>query len=151
MTALWDDEEIVLALRDAVRARQEVPAEFVTAGKSAFAWHNIDAELAQLTYDSQRDLADAAAVRTEAASIRALTFTSARLTIELEVTQDALVGQIVPAQTAIVKIRFRSGGETDVSADDIGCFTIEPIPIEQFRLECRTADGVQALTGWVAL
>jgi hypothetical protein len=151
MTALWDDEDILLALRDAVRARQEVPADFVTAGKSAFAWHNIDAELAQLTYDSQRDLADAAAVRTEAASIRALTFTSARLTIELEVTQDALVGQIVPAQTAVVKIRFRSGGETDVTADEIGCFTIEPIPIEQFRLECRTADGIQALTGWVAL
>jgi hypothetical protein len=151
MTALWDDEDILLALRDAVRARQEVPADFVTAGKSAFAWHNIDAELAQLTYDSQRDLADAAAVRTEAASIRALTFTSARLTIELEVTQDALVGQIVPAQTAVVKVRFRSGGETDVTADEIGCFTIEPIPIEQFRLECRTADGIQALTGWVAL
>jgi hypothetical protein len=151
MSALWDDEEILLALRDAVRARQEVPADFVTAGKSAFAWHNIDAELAQLTYDSQRDLADAAAVRTEAASIRALTFTSARLTIELEVTQDALVGQIVPAQTAVVKVRFRSGGETDVTADEIGCFTIEPIPIEQFRLECRTADGIQALTGWVAL
>jgi hypothetical protein len=151
MTALWDDEDILLALRDAVRARQEVPADFVTAGQSAFAWHNIDAELAQLTYDSQRDLADAAAVRTEAASIRALTFTSARLTIELEVTQDALVGQIVPAQTAVVKVRFRSGGETDVTADEIGCFTIEPIPIEQFRLECRTADGIQALTGWVAL
>jgi len=151
MTALWDDEEILLALRDAVRARQEVPAEFVTMGKSAFAWHNIDAELAQLTYDSLSDLADAAAVRTEAASIRALTFTSARLTIELEVTQDALVGQIVPAQAAAVKVRFRSGGVSDVTADEIGCFTIEPIPIEQFRLECRTADDIQALTGWVAL
>jgi hypothetical protein len=151
MTAVWNDEELLAALRDAVSARREVPPEFVAVGKNSFAWHNIDAELAELTYDSLRDVADAIGVRTEAASIRALTFTSARLTIELEVTQDALVGQIVPAQTAVIKIRFRSGGETDVTADDIGCFTIQPIPIEQFRLECRTSDGIQALTGWVVL
>ena len=31
---------------------EAVPPEFVEAGKNAFAWHNIDAELAQLTYDS---------------------------------------------------------------------------------------------------
>jgi hypothetical protein len=151
MTAVWTDEELIEALRGAVRARQQVPAEFVAVGKSSFAWHNIDAELAKLTYDSRRDLEDAVGVRTEAASIRALPFTSARLTIEIEVTQDALVGQIVPAQTAIVKIRFRSGGDTDVTADDIGCFTIQPIPIEQFRLECQTGDGIQALTGWISL
>jgi len=151
MTAVWNDEELLGALREAVRARQQVPAEFVAVGKSSFAWHNIDAELAELTYDSIRDVADAVGVRTEAASIRALTFTSARLTIEIEVTQDALVGQIVPPQAAVVKIRFRSGGEADVTADDIGCFTIQPIPIEQFRLECQTADGIQALTGWVVL
>jgi len=151
MTVAWNDEELLGALQEAVRSRQEVPAEFVTVGKNSFAWHNIDAELAELTYDSLRDVAEPVGVRTEAASIRALTFTSARLTIEIEVTQDALVGQIVPAQAAVVKVRFRSGGETDISADDIGCFTIQPIPIEQFRLECRTADGIQALTGWVAL
>jgi len=151
MTAVWNDEELLGALREAVRARQQVPDEFVAVGKSSFAWHNIDAELAELTYDSIRDVADAVGVRTEAASIRALTFTSARLTIEIEVTQDALVGQIVPGQSAVVKIRFRSGGEADVTADDIGCFTIQPIPIEQFRLECQTADGIQALTGWIVL
>jgi hypothetical protein len=151
MTAVWNDEELLAALRDAVSARQEVPPEFVAVGKNSFAWHNIDAELAKLTYDSLHDVADAVGVRTEAASIRALTFTSARLTIEIEVTQDALVGQIVPAQAAVIKVRFRSGGDADVTADEIGCFTIQPIPIEQFRLECQTADGIQALTGWVAL
>ena len=48
----WDDEALLAALRQALRARQAVPAEFVEAAKNAFAWHNIDAELAQLTYDS---------------------------------------------------------------------------------------------------
>ncbi len=54
MADAWDDEELLAALRQAHRARQAVPPEFVEAAKSAFAWHNIDAELAQLTYDSYR-------------------------------------------------------------------------------------------------
>jgi hypothetical protein len=138
------------ALRRAVTARENVPPDFVEAGKDAFAWHNIDAELAQLTYDS-RDADHALATRTEAASIRALTFTSGRLTIELEVTQDSLVGQIVPAQPAVVTVLPRAGSEIVLAADDIGCFSVEPIPLGQFRLRCRTSAGVETMTGWITL
>ena len=81
----WDDEELLAALRQALLARQAVPPGFVEAAQNAFAWRNIDAELAELTYDSVRDNEMAASMRAEAASIRALTFTSAHLTIELEV------------------------------------------------------------------
>jgi len=42
------DDRLLEALRQAVAARQAIPAEFVAAAKNAFAWHNIDAELAQL-------------------------------------------------------------------------------------------------------
>src|SRR5690348_10134302 len=80
----WDDEELLAELREAIRARRAVPSWFVETGKSAYAWHNIDTELAQLTYDSQTDADRVAAVRSENASIRALTFTSAHLSIELE-------------------------------------------------------------------
>jgi hypothetical protein len=38
-----------------------------------------------------------------------------------------------------------------VRADEIGCFSIEPIPAGQFRLRCRSAGGVEAITGWIAL
>ena len=89
----WDDEELLAALGEAIRARQAVPEWFVGTGKNAYEWHNIDAELAQLTYDSSRDQDAVAAVRSEAASIRALTFTSSRLSIELEVAESSLLGQ----------------------------------------------------------
>src|SRR6516225_1532356 len=85
-----DDEELLAALGEALRARREVPEWFVETGKNAYAWHDIDAELAQLTYDSLADREPAAAVRSEAASIRALTFTSARLSIEVEVGECVL-------------------------------------------------------------
>ena len=94
----WDHEELLAALGETVKARQAVPEWFVETGKNAYVWQNIDAELAQLTYDSDSaaDRGVAAAVRSEAASIRALTFTSARLSIELEVASVSLVGQIIP-------------------------------------------------------
>jgi hypothetical protein len=147
----WGADELLAALREAVRARRAVPPEFVRAGQSVFAWHNIDAELAQLTYDSSQDTLYQPSLRAEAASIRALTFTSAHMTIELEVGQDSLLGQIIPAQRGTVGIQPRDGAETTVSADEIGCFSICPIPSGPFRLHCQTAAGTGALTGWVAL
>jgi hypothetical protein len=146
-----NDEQLLVALRQAVRARESVPADFVTAAKNAFAWHNIDAELAQLTYDSTRDLDLASSTRAETASIRALTFTSAHLTIELEVTVDSLIGQVVPGQPATIKVQPKVGAETAVTADEIGLFAIEPIPSGSFRLHCRTDTGVEVLTGWISL
>lgn len=151
MPEVWDDEELLAALRQALAERQAVPAAFVAAAKNAFTWHNIDAELAELTYDSSRDAEAASSTRAETASIRALTFTSAHLTIELEVTHDSLLGQVVPPQPATIRVQPRDGTETTVSADEIGCFAIRPIPAGAFRLHCRIAGDADALTGWITL
>jgi hypothetical protein len=145
-----DDEQLLAALGDALRARQEVPEWFVETGKNAYAWHNIDAELAQLTYDSLADREQAAAVRSEAASIRALTFTSARLSIELEVTENSLVGQIIPPRAGTLEVHT-TVGVTSSPVDEIGCFAVTPIPTSPFRLRCRTEDGADVLTGWITL
>jgi hypothetical protein len=147
----WDDEVLITTLRKAVDARQAVPAEFVAAAKNAFTWHNIDAELAQLTYDSSRDSEPVLSTRSEAASIRSLTFTSAHMTIELEVSQDSLIGQIVPPQAGTIKIQHRDSPEMEVTADEIGCFSIHPIPSGPFRLHCRTEASLDAFTGWITL
>src|SRR5579863_2128058 len=134
------------ALREAMNARQAVPDWFVETGKSAYAWHNIDAELAQLTYDSDsasdsgsdRDRDLVAAVRSETASIRALTFTSPHLSLELEVTEDALLGQIVPPRAGTLEVQTTAGAIVTTPVDEIGCFSVEPIPASPFRLRCRT-------------
>ncbi len=147
----WDDEQLLGALREAMRARQAVPPGFVETGKSAYAWHNIDAELAQLTYDSSRDKDRSASVRSETASIRALTFTSAHTSIELEVTEDSLLGQVMPPGEGTIEAQTREGATTAAPVDEIGCFSIEPIPPSPFRLRCRTARGTDVVTGWITL
>jgi hypothetical protein len=148
---LADDDQLLAALREAILAREAVPSCFVEMGKNAYAWHNIDAELAQLTYDSSTDREPVTAVRSEAASIRALTFTSAHLSIELEVAESLLLGQIVPPQAGTLEIQTRSGTAATTPIDEIGCFAVDPIPASPFRLRCRTADGTDVLTGWITL
>lgn len=147
----WDDERLLSALSEAMKARQAVPSWFIETGKNAFAWHNIDAELAQLTYDSSTDRERTAAVRSETASIRALTFTSTHLSIELEVTDDSLLGQIIPPRAGALEIHTRAGEISTTEVDEIGCFAVDPIPDSPFRLRCRTADGTDVLTGWITL
>jgi hypothetical protein len=147
----WYDEELLAALGEAVKARQAVPEWFVETGKNAYAWHNVDAELARLTYDSDGDAGrGVAAVRSEAASIRALTFTSARLSIELQVAADSLVGQIIPPRAGTLEVHTTSG-VTSSPLDEIGCFTVTPIPASPFRLRCHTEDGTDVLTGWITM
>lgn len=147
------DEVLLAALHEAVADREAVPPAFVAAAKGVFAWHNIDAELAQLTYDSLQETA-AAGLRSESASIRALSFASAHLSIEVEITGDSLLGQLIPARPGTVEIQVPDGGTVTVPVDEAGCFTVDPKPGSTFRLRCRTGHtGTQAdvLTGWVTL
>ena len=147
----WDDEQLLGALREAMRARQAVPSWFVEMGKNAYAWHNIDAELAQLTYDSQADAEQLALVRSETASIRALTFTSAHLSLELEVGKDSLLGQVIPPQAGTLET-YTKAGQTSSPVDESGYFAVEPIPASPFRLRFQTAGGgVDVVTGWITL
>ena len=148
----WDDDERLMeVLSDALRARQAVPPWFLETAKNAYAWHSIDAELAQLTYDSSRDAEVSASLRAESASIRALTFTSAHLTIELEIGDRGLLGQIVPPRPGMIEAQTQAGASTPATVDEIGCFSIEPMPPGPFRLHCRTEDGTEVVTRWVTL
>jgi hypothetical protein len=153
MREIWNDDDALLAaLREAIQAADDVPPSFIEAGKAAYTWHNIDAELAELTYDSAHDDARTpVATRAEPAPLRALTFVSPGLTIELEVNDEALLGQLVPPQEGEVQIHTADGPTVRASVDEIGCFVIRPAPAEAFRLYCRTADGTSVLTGFVTL
>ncbi len=145
----WDDDLLEL-LREAIRARDAVPARFTETARGAFAWHNIDAELAQLTYDSSTER-EPVAVRSESASVRALTFTSAHLHVEVEVTADSLIGQVIPPRAGHVETETQAGPTVTVPVDEIGCFVIEPLPASPFRLRCRIEDQPDVVTGWISL
>ncbi|HEY8045680.1 MAG TPA: hypothetical protein VIF35_15530 [Streptosporangiaceae bacterium] len=146
-----DDDRLMAALGEAVRAARAVPPEFTEAGRAAYTWHNVDAELAALTFDSAAQPAAAPAVRAEEAGPRFLSFVGSELTIELEIGPDSIVGQIVPSQPGHVDACPATGPAATAEIDEIGCFIIRPLPSSPFRLHCHTTAGVSVLTTWIML
>jgi len=145
----WNDDEIMGRLAQAWQAADDVPADFIAAGKAAFAWRDIDSELAELVYDSAlEEELSAVPVRAERAHLRAMTFTSTDLTIEIEITSESLLGQVVPMQDGEVEVITPAGKAQAGPIDDVGGFTIRPLPAGPFRLNCRTAGGAIS-TSWL--
>jgi hypothetical protein len=106
--------------------------------------------LAQLFHDSESDHDTAAAMRSENASIRALTFISSRLSIELEITDGLLIGQITPPRPGALEMHTKAGA-TISWVDDIGFFVADSVPPSPFRLRFFTTDGIDVITGWITL
>jgi hypothetical protein len=149
-----DDDRLLQELGEALR-HGEVPDSFVVAGKLAYPFDDLDAELAALLYDSAADRTPATAgTRSdELASLRQLTYRAARAGVEIElgVAEDAIVGQVVPPQAATVEVDPARGERTTVTVNEAGGFVVRPIPPTPFRLRFRLPAGVMVVTDWVTL
>jgi len=148
VTGQWwtDDDQLAAALGAALRP---VPERFVDAGRAAFAWRDIDAELAALTYDSAADRLVGAGTRAGSAPSRELTFAAGDVTIDVEITNEAVLGQVVPPEPGEVRVTPATGTATAAEIDEVGCFVIRPVPTGTFRLDCRTGSGRRVVTGWL--
>ena len=147
---MTNDDQLLAELREALHSAQQVPAGFIVAGKAAFAWRTVDAELAALA-DESSDSESLAGVRAERAAVRALSFLASDISIELEVTADALLGQLVPARPGTIELQTQDGGvEHAATIDESGWFAIRPLPSSMFRLHLRTATD-NVITEWVTL
>jgi hypothetical protein len=147
----WDsDEQLADELAAAMRAEREVPARFVAAGKAAFAWRTVDAELAELTSDSARGDAALAGTRDDHAAVRTVTFAAGEVTIDIELTPDALLGQVVPAQRGELEVSVRDGSTQTAAVDDVGWFSVRPRPAGTFRLTFRAPGKQAVVTEWIS-
>jgi hypothetical protein len=109
MTGQWwnDDDQLLAALRRALR-EEDVPPKVVQQAKDAYCWLGVDEELASLAYDSAES-SQLVGVRTVAAPLRTLIFATERITIELQVTDEALHGQLIPPQSGEVELAPETG------------------------------------------
>ncbi len=147
---LWsNDNELLEALRDALRSAGPVPENVTTSGRAAWTWRTIDAELATLVFDSY--LQEAVSVRgDENTGARQLIFEGEHGSlVEFEVGEDGLVGQLLPPARGEVSLLTAEGTVAETTTDDVGCFVL-PLAVGPFRLLCRTADSTFT-TDWVRL
>jgi hypothetical protein len=145
------DSELLGELVEAVRERVAVPDDHRTAARFAYAWRTADEELAvaELMFDSACDPEPAGLTRS-AGSARALTFRSGPVLVEVEVTDDGIVGQLSPASAGRVLARTAAGVYDRTQVGPVGFFSLGPPPPGPVRICAYTAEFSVA-TAWVPL
>jgi hypothetical protein len=148
-----DDDELEEELRRLAARVDPVPPELLRAAAGAFTWRDIDAELAELVFDSLLDADEAALVR-GSPDRRLVSFAAGGLTIDVEVTTTGpdrtVMGQIVPPRRGQVELR-RGQDTVTVEADELGRFRSGPLPPGPLSLRLRTEGGAPVVTDWLAL
>jgi hypothetical protein len=115
------EDDLAARLGGVLARRDPVPKEVIDAAKASAAWRTVDAELALLLYDSVLD-EEFAGVR--GGGSRLLTFTSPRVTVDIEVLGRGrgMVGQVDGTGPARVEI-CSAGGAVPVETDASGHFS----------------------------
>ena len=143
-----------MTMFSALAARMDpVPAAVLEAARSSFTWRTIDAELAEIAFDSVVEQ-PLAGVRGPVTGPRLLTFEAPGLVVELEVTEVAerrrLVGQLVPTGSADVDVRH-GDGTTTATADDMGRFAVDEVPGGPVSVRVVRPDTDPVETDWISL
>lgn len=141
----FDHDRLEEELRQAAAILDPVPAELRRAAIEAYALHDLDARIAELTFDS---LVDAIPVRGAVDVPRMLTFHTGGLTVDVEVTDEGLLGQLLPPQSASIEVLHGPRAGTALTADDLGRFACDAPPSGPFALRLRTGAEV-VVTEWL--
>lgn len=137
------ETDLLAAVERALFSVDPPPEHVIAHAKAAQTWQSIDAELAELVYDSTTS--DAVAVR---GSTREVTFRAPGVEVEVMVLSErhrSLVGQVVPAQQAVVELRHRDAA-TSTTTDRLGRFSFERLPPGPIKLVVVTDTGMRVQT-----
>jgi hypothetical protein len=149
-----DDEALAAELRALVERVDPVPPLVTDAAKAVLGWRRLDAELAELLADSALE-ADALALTRSGPRARQVTFGTAALAIEVEITSEAgrtrLVGQLAPAAAAGIEVQRDDGTiAATTESDDLGRFRVELASGTRARLRVTRAGEQAVETSWLA-
>jgi hypothetical protein len=143
----WADEHLLCELGAALREEEQVDAGLIRAARMAFTWRNVDGELETLGLEAARE---PAGVRGGGlGSPRLLSFHGEQVSVEVEVDEAGMVGQLTPPGPGEVTLITAGGPRATVAADEAGGFSLPPAsgPI---RLDCVCAAG-HFITEWATL
>ena len=132
-------------LRQAAAVLDPVPDFLRQLAVEAYALHDLDARIAELTFDS---LVDALPVRGVTDAPRMLTFRAGALTVDVEVTGEGLIGQVLPPGSARIEVLGGPGAARPVAVASLGRFLSDDPPSGPFALRLRTGTEV-IVTEWL--
>lgn len=144
----YTDAELLEALGRVLARIDPPPDQVIAHAKGALTWQSLDAELAELVYDSKAQ--DTMSVRGDT---REVTFRAPGIEVEVMVLSErhrSVVGQVVPAQEADIELRH--GDATAITRTDaLGRFTFEQVSAGPIKLVVATDSGVRVQTEGLVL
>ncbi|MFJ9563712.1 hypothetical protein ACIRQQ_27250 [Streptomyces fuscichromogenes] len=141
----FDADLLEQELRGAAAVLNPLPAELLQLAMDAYVLHDLEARVAELTFDS---LVDAIPVRGVEDPPRMLTFQAGALTVDVEVTGDGLLGQLLPPQSARIEVLGGPAAARPLTVDGMGRFAGDAPPTGPFALRLRTDRDV-IVTEWL--
>lgn len=140
------DEDLRGLLREHYLRTDPAPERVHHAARGAFAWRDVENELAELAADSL--LVDAP-VRSRTGP-RLLSFACGPVAIEMEVNETGrtrqVVGQVLPPTAGELQVR---GPQHGVRPDELGRFFLDDLPAGPFSLTWRPSEGPCCNTAWI--
>lgn len=146
----WTDDELLRELRAAL---QEPPVDekLIRAAQAAFTWRTVDADLEILSLESELTASDTALVRDAGQGApRVFTFHGERLSVEIEIDDVGIVGQLIPPGPARVTLLTPDGPQAAADADEVGYFSLPAPPPGPMRLDCQRGSE-RFLTEWTTV
>jgi hypothetical protein len=142
----FSEGELDGILGEALAAERQVPAEWREAARAAYSWRSVDQELLELTYDSL--LEAGASVRGDGG--RTLEFTADGLTLEVELTEGRIMGQLAHPVGGEVTVERADGQTLTTATDESGFFTVADEGSGPVRFAVRVGES-RLVTEWVVL
>ena len=146
----WSDDELLRELGAALREKQ-VTRSIIRAGQAAFTWRTVDADLEVIGLDADCVLAGTGQVRgSQSGSPRTLAFRGEQLSVEVEIDEAGIVGQLIPSGAGQVTLITLDGPQATALTDEVGGFTLPAPRYRPVRLDCTLGAG-HFLTEWTTL
>ncbi|RFU40961.1 hypothetical protein DZF91_14480 [Actinomadura logoneensis] len=146
-----NEEPFLDELRAAFQRMDPVPDDVLAAGRSALSWREPSADLAELTDESERELAGVRG----SSGLRLLTFRAPGHTVEVEISgvgsELAMTGRLAPATVADVRLRHPHAVELSARADERGRFVLTDVPKGLVSLVFCLPDASCVVTSWILL
>ena len=153
---LWVDDDALALDLTAALAEADLYGRVEAAGLRAFGIQRelvalrdeLDLLLLDLVHDSEDDDALVAVRDRSGDSSRSLVFEGDGMGVEVELTDDRVEGQLIPANVGRVTLRGPDGEIAEVATDEVGYFRLEVRPHGPVQLQC-TSDAGACATQWL--
>jgi hypothetical protein len=153
----WTDDELLAELRDALQD-ELVDDAVIRAAREAFSWRMTDADIELFTLAADYSLEAGRGLSSPAgagAQVRdgggrgpqALVFQGERMSVQIEIDETGIVGQLIPPQPGQITLVTADGPQATTQADEVGCFLLPMPGSGPLRLDCQLGD-YHFLTEW---